>query len=165
VTDPQQSCQEFIRALSESIKPDDLLRLPVTTSIAIVGCGDPRLIDHYHKETGCPFPIYADPTRKLYAGLDMVTSYAMGERPEYFRKSMVRLVAESMAQGFKQISSGLMTKAGDSSQNGGEFLFESNGDEKQVTWCHRMTNTRDHTLIPALAHLLDSEGKVLQSKT
>lgn len=142
-----------------------MLRLPVSTSVVIVGCGDPGLIDHYHKETGCPFPIYADPTRKLYADLGMVTSYAMGERPQYFRKSMVRLIGESMVQGFKHISSGLMTKAGDSSQNGGEFLFESSdGDEKQVTWCHRMTNTRDHTLIPALAQVLDSEGKVLPLK-
>ncbi|KAJ6119198.1 hypothetical protein N7523_003478 [Penicillium sp. IBT 18751x] len=159
------SCQEFVRALAESMKPEDLLQLPISTSIVIVGCGDPALIDHYHKETGCPFPIYADPTRKLYADLNLVTSYAMGERPEYFRKGMVRLVAESVAQTLKHVSSGLMTKAGDSSQNGGEFLFESMGeDDKQVTWCHRMTNTRDHSSISTLAHLLDSEGRVLQMK-
>lgn len=95
----------------------------------------------------------------------MVMSFAMGARPEYFRKSMLRLVADSFVQGFKHISSGLATKAGDSSQNGGEFLFEAaaagDGEGKMVTWCHRMTNTRDHTDIPELMRVLDSEGKTL----
>ncbi|KAJ5309408.1 ATP-dependent DNA helicase mph1 [Penicillium atrosanguineum] len=159
------SCQEFVRALAGSMKPEDLLKLPVSTSIVLVGCGGPALIDHYTKETGCPFPIYADPTRKLYADLDLITSYALGERPEYFRMGMVRLVADSLAQSLRHVSNGLITKAGDSSQNGGEFLFESTGeDDKQVTWCHRMTNTRDHSSIPAVARVLDSEGSVLQMK-
>lgn len=151
------------------MKPQDLLNLPVSASIVIVGCGDPALIDHYNKETGCPFPIYADPTRKLYTDLDLATSYALGKRPEYFRKGMVRLVAESMAQELGHISSGLIHKGGDSSQNGGEFLFSTKpsntgGNEKQVTWCHRMTNTRDHTSIPTLARVLDLEAEVLQAK-
>ena len=66
-------------------------------------------------------------------------------------------------------------KAGDLSQNGGEYLFEVEGVETasqkegrvhqpkgneglkvRVTFCHRMRNTRDHTEIPQLAGLLGS---------
>lgn len=99
----------------------------------------------------------------------MITSMAMGSRPEYFRKSMMRLIAGSFAQGLRHISSGLVNKAGDSSQNGGEFLYEPSGegegDGKLVTWCHRMANTRDHTGISELVRVLDPQGKVLPSKS
>ena len=48
---------------------------------------------------------------------------------------------------FQTLSHGRqMFKGGDFSQVGGEFLFE----DGQVTWCHRMKNTRDHAEVPAL---------------
>lgn len=163
-----KSCQEFIRALSQSVKPEDLRRLPNSTSIVVIGCGDPGLIEHYITETGCEFPIYADPSRKLYGDLGMAMSLAMGSRPQYFRRSMFSLVAGSVVQGLKHLSSGLATKAGDSRQNGGEFLFESGTDGgdtgKEVTWCHRMATSRDHTDIPELIKVVDPEGSVLQQK-
>lgn len=126
-----------------------------------MGCGDPRLIEFYAGETKCPFPIYADPTRQLYDEFGMVTSLTMGARPEYFRRSMTSLVASSIMQSLSNFSNGLLTKGGEARQNGGEFLFESKGEEKEVTWCHRMTNTRDHAGIPQLVHVLESEGKPL----
>ena len=61
-------------------------------------------------------------------------------------------------QRLSYIGSGLMNKGGPSSQNGGEFLFEKEG----VTWCHRMTNTRDHEGIPGIMRVLDPEGLVLK---
>lgn len=157
-----QNCQEYIRAISRSLKPDDLRQLPERTSLVVIGCGDPGLIDHYVSETGCPFSIYTDPKHKLYDDLGMMMSLAMGARPGYFRKSMLGSVAGSIVQGLKHVSSGLATKSGDSRQNGGEFLFEDGAEGKRVTWCHRMTNTRDHTDIPELINVLDPEGKVLQ---
>lgn len=89
---------------------------------------------------------------------------AMGARPEYFRKSMLRLVGESIVQGLKHISSGLVTKGGDSRQNGGEFLFDvdGGGEAKGVTWCHRMANTRDHADIPVLRRVLNLEENPVQ---
>lgn len=161
-----QSCQEYIRALSDSIKPDQLLQLPTPTSVAIIGCGDPGLIDFYAKETACPFPIYADPANTLYDELGMTQTWALGSKPEYFRKSMVWLISGSIMQGLKQLSSGLATKGGDTKRVGGEFLFElgQGGRGKEVSWCHRMTNTRDHTGIKELAQVLDKEGKILLQK-
>ncbi|CAL5872761.1 uncharacterized protein PFLUO_LOCUS7028 [Penicillium psychrofluorescens] len=159
-------CQEFLTALSSSIRPEDLKRLPASTSISIVGCGDPGLIDFYATETGCPFPIFADPTRKLYDDLGMVNTLSLGTRPDYLRKSILRNVVDSIGQALKHIPSGLGTKGGDSRQVGGEFLFEPSdkGEGKQVTWCYRMKTTRDHTEISELAKVLDPEGSTLLQK-
>jgi hypothetical protein len=117
-------CQEYIRTLSAAITPDALLRLPISTFITVVGCGDQGLIEMYASATGCPFPIYADPTQKLYSELGMVRTLALGSRPAYMKKSLLKSSIESIVQGLKQIPKGLATKGGDQRQIGGEFLFE-----------------------------------------
>lgn len=119
-----QNCQEYLRSLSASITAEALLQLPIPTFIAVVGCGDPALIDMYASETACPFPIYADPTRKLYQELGMVKTLALGTRPAYMNKSIFKSSLDSIVQGVKQIKNGLVLKAGDQRQIGGEFLFE-----------------------------------------
>lgn len=73
------------------------------------------------------------------------------------------IVGQSIMQALRQIPNGLATKGGPSNQIGGEFLFEvrvegAEGGERGVTWCHRMENTRDHTEVADLAHLLDLRG-------
>lgn len=96
----------------------------------------------------------------------MTQTYALGSKPEYFRKSMARLISGSIVQALKQFSSGLATKGGDTKRVGGEFLFEPSqeGGGKQVTWCHRMTTTRDHTGLKELAKVLDKDGSLLLQK-
>ncbi|KAE8363221.1 AhpC/TSA antioxidant enzyme-domain-containing protein [Aspergillus caelatus] len=161
------SCQEFLRTLSASITPGTLEPLAKRTSVVIIGCGDPALIEMYGKETNCQFPIYADPTRQLYQDLDMMCSSALGSQPGYIRKGMARIVGESMFQAMKHIPSGLAHKGGWYKQNGGEFLFEpldinaeiTGEQEKQVTWCYRMETTRDHTEIPDLMRVLGIDQK------
>ncbi|KAK3351845.1 AhpC/TSA antioxidant enzyme-domain-containing protein [Neurospora tetraspora] len=244
-------CQEYLRTLSASITPDALLRLPLSTFIAVVGCGDPQLINMYAQATNCPFPIYADPTRKLYQELGMVRTLALGEKPAYITKNLVKSSLGSIITGIKQIPKGLANKAGDFKQIGGEFLFEpvdiqspvnavqwedmertleratrenneaaaaaaaterkrdssdsrlepdsddketgvgsnskgtikkekkifggqghrpseasidgkneeDEGEEKRVTWCHRMKTTRDHVEIPELMEVLGLDGQ------
>ncbi|CAJ2502835.1 Uu.00g102290.m01.CDS01 [Anthostomella pinea] len=188
------NCQEYLRTLSASITPDNLLQLPVSTFIAVVGCGSHELINTYIQETNCPFPVYADPTRRLYNELGMVRTLAMGAKPAYLQdRSVAHTVLSGIRQGLKQVKSGLVTKMGDQRQVGGEFLFEpatlaidtpistpqdesdnkfdlsieddkSNyegsvkGEEKRITWCHRMRNTRDHCEVPELMEVLGLEG-------
>ncbi|AEO63516.1 uncharacterized protein THITE_14178, partial [Thermothielavioides terrestris NRRL 8126] len=226
------NCQEYLRTLSESITPAALLALPIPTSIAVIGCGDPALIEMYAAATGCPFPIYADPTRRLYGALGMVRTLALGERPAYMRTHLLASSLRSVAQGLRQIPAGLALKGGDSKQVGGEFLFEpvvdgggaavttppsdvpraafatgsapsageeapagtedpqqkqqqqrqqpqqpdtgrpsagtsldgkggpaeGEGEDKAVTWCHRMKTTRDHAEIPELMEVLGLDG-------
>lgn len=216
-----QNCQDYLRTLSESITPESLLRLPLSTFIVVIGCGDPGLIDMYAEAARCRFPIYADPTRRLYAELGMVRSLALGERPAYARQSLLASTAHSVVQGLRQLPSGLALRGGDSKQVGGEFLFEpvaataaaaaawesgnegaaaaevaaaspvvepawddvsarqrasetsldgkgepDEGEDKVVTWCHRMRTTRDHAEIPELMEVLglDGHGRPVQDK-
>ncbi|KAL2157708.1 hypothetical protein VTH06DRAFT_5191 [Thermothelomyces fergusii] len=121
------NCQQYLQAVSESITPQALLSRPRggTTFICVVGCGDPGLIDMYAEATGCPYPIYADPTRRLYAELGMIRTLALGpRRPAYMRTGLLKSSLLSVAQGLRQVSKGLALKGGDAKQVGGEFLFE-----------------------------------------
>ncbi|KAI0971560.1 AhpC/TSA antioxidant enzyme-domain-containing protein [Xylaria arbuscula] len=176
------NCQEYLRTLSASITPEALLGLPVSTFIAVIGCGTHELIDSYVKETGCPFPVYADPTRRLYAELGMARTFSLGSRPAYLGdKTVAHTVVSGIRQGLRQVKTGLVTKMGDQRQVGGEFLFEpasglvetpiaspaagaaeggedSVVEEKCVTWCHRMRTTRDHAEIPELMEILGLQG-------
>ncbi|KHN96582.1 fmHP [Metarhizium album ARSEF 1941] len=118
------NCQEYLRTLSDSISPDVLLQLPVSTFIVVVGCGDPALINMYIEATNCPFPLYTDPTRALFDALGMTKTFALGSKPAYMRKSMWRSTLDSIGQGLKVLPKGLSLKSGDQRQVGGEFLFE-----------------------------------------
>lgn len=167
------NCQDYLLALSEAITPEALISLPVSTSIVVIGCGDPALISMYTDATNCVFPVYTDPSRKLFDTLGMIKTLQLGQRPQYTRKHMASTVVTGVLQGLKQVKSGLATKAGDQRQVGGEFLFEPaeitspiptpneekkeneySSEEKSITWCHRMKSTRDHTEIPELKKLL-----------
>lgn len=103
----------------------------------------------------------------------MVRTLSLGPRPEYQRKSMAANILHSVVQSLKQIPSGRLLAGGDYQQVGGEFLFEPVGDltspvmspgeldreeEKRVTWCHRMRNTRDHAEVPELREVLGLDG-------
>lgn len=96
----------------------------MSTFVAVIGCGNPGLIEMYLQETGTPFPVYTDPTRRLFDNLGMMRTLALGTRPAYMRKSIFKSAAESVFQGLKQVKAGLATKSGDHRQVGGEFLFE-----------------------------------------
>ncbi|KAL4986492.1 AhpC/TSA antioxidant enzyme-domain-containing protein [Aspergillus falconensis] len=149
------SCQEYLQRLSNTVTPEVLAGLPSSTSIAIVGCGDPSLIDHYAAQTGCPYPMYCDPSRKLYDALGMITTWEVGPQPGYISKGVHRLAVEGIWQGLKHIWDGKILKAGSAEQQGGEFLFEGSEEgEKRISWCHRMQHSWGHTEIPALVDII-----------
>ena len=131
-------CQEFLRTLSDSVTPENLLSLPTPTELIVIGCGQPELISYYKEQTHCKFPLYADPTRALYTKLGMARTMEPGNKPEYIRKSFMGVAFSSFMQA---VTAGRNTlKGGDFWQVGGEFLFEN----EAVTKCHRMSTTRDH---------------------
>ncbi|KAL4734276.1 AhpC/TSA antioxidant enzyme-domain-containing protein [Aspergillus similis] len=149
------SCQEYLQRLSSTVTPEVLSSLPGSTSIAIVGCGDPSLISYYAAQTGCPYPMYCDPARKLYEALGMITTWEIGPRPDYISRGVHRLVVDGIWQGLKHIWDGKILKAGAAEQQGGEFLFERSEDgEKRISWCHRMQRSWGHTEIPVLVDLI-----------
>lgn len=147
------NCQEYLRELSASISPEALLALEQPTFITVVGCGRPELIDMYAKTTGCPFPIYADPTRKLYDLLHMTRTLEMGKKPEYIQSNILFTSVQSIVQSLKTGSNAL--KGGDFKQVGGEFLFE----DGKCVWAHRMRHTRDHAEVAQVRELLGLETK------
>ncbi|KAI9374454.1 AhpC/TSA antioxidant enzyme-domain-containing protein [Aspergillus egyptiacus] len=150
------SCQEYLRTMKETITPDYLSCLPVSTSVAVVGCGESGLIDHYARETGCPYPIYCDPSRKLYDDLGMINTWEIGSSPAYVRKSLTRIILDSLWQMVKLLPSGLVLSGGPGAQVGGEFLFErsGHGGQTRVTWCHRMERAWGHTEVPVVTEIL-----------
>ncbi|KAH9866125.1 hypothetical protein J1614_008689 [Plenodomus biglobosus] len=146
------NCQEYLRTISSSIKPEDLLALPVPTSIIVIGCGRPELIPMYTEATSSPFPIYAEPTRKLYDHLGMTRTFDLGSKPAYMQTNLLINSVQSIFQGLSTGKNAL--KGGDMKQVGGEFLFE-NG---KCTWAHRMKNTRDHAEVSELRDLIGLDG-------
>jgi hypothetical protein len=80
------ACQAYLKALSDSITMNEYFSIPIPTSIIVIGCGHPNLIPFYKAVTGCPFPIFAEPSRLLFKKLGMVLSLNIGSsRPEYMK--------------------------------------------------------------------------------
>ena len=77
----------------------------------------------YTETTGCPFPIYADPSRKLYDHLGMTRTFNLGAKPEYMQTNVLINSVQSIFQGLSTGKKAL--KGGDFKQVGGEFLFEN----------------------------------------
>lgn len=147
--------------MSDAITPDTLSKLPTSTSIVVVGLGDPGLIDHYASQTHFPYPIYTNPSRRLYDALEMVSSSAVGARPDYISRSVFRLALDGIWQALGHIPSGLAVKAGTPEQQGGEVLFEKAGDggESRITWIHRMQRSWGRTEIPELSSIIQGGAK------
>jgi len=152
----------------------------------------------YISQTACPFPVYADPTKKLYNALGMLRTLNLGSRPEYQQRALGSLILNGFVQSLKQLPFGKTFQGGDYQQVGGEFMFEpASGDlntpigspeeenrqiggvgkkgvegmleggyseEKRVTWCHRMRNTRDHAEMEELREVLGLDAVVDKKK-
>lgn len=103
----------------------------------------------------------------------MTKTLSLGNKdPDYIHQTIVSGMMKSIAQGLKRIGSGDVMQGGDFRQVGGEFLFEVVGrgtrwseakpgnkalNKLEVTWCHRMKNTRDHAELPVLTKVLGLE--------
>ncbi|CAK4034414.1 Hypothetical predicted protein [Lecanosticta acicola] len=152
------ACQAYLQAVTESISMPEYFSIPIPTSIIIIGCGEASMIPHYKTFTGCPFPMFADPTRTLFKKLGMTLSVNIGsERPEYMKDispaawagGQVTTVRKSLKdpEGIRKRD---ILKGGNLFQIGGEFMF----DDGQVVWCHRMKNYRNHTDTKLLRKIL-----------
>lgn len=87
----------------------------------------------WQKETQCPFPCYADPTKKLYDELGMMKTLSLGKRPEYQRQSLASLMTGGFVQSVKMLTTGKVFQGGGYHQVGGEFLFEPINDATPIT--------------------------------
>jgi hypothetical protein len=144
-----QHCEDYVREITKYFPPKDLERSKPTTNLSIIGCGEPSAIANYKQRTGTPFPIYCDPSRKLYVKLGMTSSLSMGdEKPDYIKTSILNGTLKSMGN---MLTAGTgIWKGGDFSQNGGEWVFV----DGNLEWCHRMQHTRDHAEVEDLGKVL-----------
>ena len=151
-----QACQAYIKALVSEINMQTYFTMPIPTSIIVIGCGSPALIPHYKAVTGCPFPIFADPSRELFKNLGMrITFDALGKkRPEYMKDISPLKWVHGQVKGQMKVSGLKKFKGGNPLQIGGEFLFQ----EGRVTWCHRMKNFRNHAEVDTIKRILEIDS-------
>jgi hypothetical protein len=141
----------YVRGLTEAFTPEVYFTMPVPTSIIVIGCGSSTLIPHYKAATNCPWPIYADPTRKLYKSFGMTWTLTPGPRPAYCGD--MNIMEQAWGQVVQQYRIGpkKSLQGGQPFQIGGEFLFE----DGRVVWCHRMRNFRDHSEVADVKRVLE----------
>ena len=95
------------------------------------------------------FPIWCDPSRKLYAKLGMLSNLDTGDKqPEYVKKGAVAGAMEGITNAVKAGSAAL--QGGNPAQNGGEMLV-ANGE---LVWFKRMRHTQDHAEVGELRDVL-----------
>lgn len=78
--------------------------------------------------------------------------------PETLKSSL-----ESIALGLRHVPARCTASirrpgGGERQEEGNSRLGEGEGEEKRVTWCHRMKSTRDHAEVPELMDLLGLDG-------
>ncbi|KIJ66638.1 hypothetical protein HYDPIDRAFT_109750 [Hydnomerulius pinastri MD-312] len=149
------SCQDYVMHVS-SVRQEALAA--AGKQVVIIGCGSYEPIAHYKETTLCPFPIYADPTRKLYHTLGMTIETlartpANEERKSYLRKGDVANALSSMWRGPLKNPS-LIGKQGNISQLGGEFVFEPG---PKCVFASRMQHTQDHVEVAELMKIAGVE--------
>lgn len=138
-----------MEAVVQDLPPEELLKANV--ALSIIGCGGPVCIAGYAKETGCAFPVYADPSVRSYKVLGMMSTLRPGATsPSYLKKSTLE---NTLGSAWKGITSGYALSGGPAAQNGGEWLFRGG----ELLWCHRMRNPTDHSETEELKKLLELE--------
>ena len=109
--------KEYVQVLSSEIDPSELSAKGV--NIAIIGCGGYEMIKNYVKEVDSKYPVYADPSQKLYKVLGMIKTLALGKKPQYMSFGVWGGIMKGISNGFK---AGLSArKGGDVTQVGGEY--------------------------------------------
>ncbi|KAG9853321.1 hypothetical protein KCU98_g3353, partial [Aureobasidium melanogenum] len=150
------ACQAYMKAIAEAITMQAYYTMRVPTNIVVIGCGSPSMIPFYKQATGCPFPIFAEPTRKLYKALGMTLTLNLTgpKRPEYMKDiSFNQWQIKQWTTMAKPPKGNSRFKGGNLLQIGGEFLFQ----DGQVVWCHRMKNMRGHAEVDVVKRVLELE--------
>ncbi|PWY69075.1 hypothetical protein BO70DRAFT_400141 [Aspergillus heteromorphus CBS 117.55] len=147
--------QDYVRKVSQHLTESVLETLPNPTGpsqLIIIGCGDPRRIVPYVAETNTPFPIYTDPTGRIYKTLRMKKSLSGVTRPPSYAKASffgsLRLVFKDMLRSGLRVFNG-----GSWRQNGGEWVFRG----RRCVYAHRMETVSDHLTAEQLIEVLGQD--------
>ncbi|PRP85444.1 hypothetical protein PROFUN_06813 [Planoprotostelium fungivorum] len=122
-------CFDYVKMLVEKFPPTTPFKKE------FIGCGEPKMIEKYKKDTGCTWPMYANPDKSIYAAFGMVRTLKKGDTEEWQTTSLTSGIWRAVKL------AGNLTSAGDWKQNGGEVLYDNQG---KCLWAHLMTTTTDH---------------------
>lgn len=100
------------------------------------------------EETTSEFPIYSDPSGKIYDKLQMKKTTAFTDPPPYAEHSLSSSFMTCLKQIWKRGMVGL--KGGNWDQQGGEWIFV-NG---RLRYAHRMEASNDHLTADRLMEIL-----------
>ncbi|KZP00602.1 hypothetical protein CALVIDRAFT_476054 [Calocera viscosa TUFC12733] len=143
-------CQDYMFSISRGVDPDALRRAGV--DLVIISNGSPKMIKSYRELFHCPFPLFTDPSRKLYHVLGMtlrtLEAGPNSEKPDYVQHGSMGGMMMVMKHAMKMP----LGNAGDIKQLGGEFCL---GPGLRCDYAHRMTTTRSHAPIQTV---LDASG-------
>lgn len=119
--------------------------------VIILGCGDHSLIVPYMEETSDEFPIYTDPSGKIYEKLQMKRIFSgFTEPPPYSDFTFLPGFANAMKQIWKRGWEGL--RGGKWNQQGGEWIF----NRGRLQFAHRMEGANDHLTAERLLEILST---------
>lgn len=145
-----QLCEDYVRAVAKDLPPS---ALPPNTTLHLIGNGEYTTIAPYIQRTACPYPVLANPDRKIYDGLGMMSNLNMGNvRPKYQIRGVVAQALDGIKYGLGHMGEAM--KVGKISQLGGELLLETHGGSTQVKWAHWMKTTRGHAEIAEVKKVL-----------
>ncbi|KAH9984087.1 hypothetical protein BJV74DRAFT_591176 [Russula compacta] len=141
------SCMQYVAQLA-TVREDALRQ--ACTEIALVGCGDWKLIEDYKKDNGFKGEIYANPDMKLYNTLGMISNLQTTpkgkEKPSYLKRGLLSGTLWSIWRGpFKSPSH--IGKQGKISQLGGDLIL---GSGITCSYLSRMRHTEDHVEVADL---------------
>jgi len=118
--------------------------------MALVGCGDWTLIENYKRDCEFKGEIYANPDRKLYDALGMISNLQTTpkgeEKRSYLRRGILGTTLWSIWRGPVRSPSHI-GKQGNISQLGGDFIF---GPGVTCSYLSPMRHTEDHVEVAEL---------------
>ncbi|KAJ5085920.1 hypothetical protein N7532_010691 [Penicillium argentinense] len=146
--------QDYVRTLAGKMHQRLLDMIPPSArpaQVIIIGCGDPSMIVPYIEETTDEFPIYSDPSGRIYDKLQMKRTSAFTDPPPYTEHSFSSSFATCLKQLWKRGLASL--KGGNWDQQGGEWVFV----DKKLRYAHRMEAANDHLTAEQLMEILSSD--------
>ncbi|KAJ5365792.1 hypothetical protein N7517_008678 [Penicillium concentricum] len=150
--------QDYTRNVASQMTQKLLDTVPASArpaQVILLGCGDHSLILPYMEETSDQFPIYTDPSGRIYEKLQMKrTMRGFTEPPPYSNYSLPTGLGECLKQIWKRGWAGL--RGGNWTQQGGEWIFQRG----KLRYAHRMEGARDHLTAERLLEILNvAHGK------
>jgi hypothetical protein len=144
--------QDYVRTIAKNLTHNLLDTVPESArpaQVIILGCGDHSLIVPYMEETSDEFPIYTDPSGKIYEKLQMRRTGGFTEQPPYSDYTFTTGVAQTLKQIWKSGWAGF--RGGNWNQQGGEWIFERG----KLRYAHRMEGPHDHLTAERLLDILN----------